>query len=211
MRCRLGPRRPRLGREIRAVPRRGAASRPVGVAVQVHPAAAVTAGGACALRLSRPVGVSQAQRQQPAEADADQRHGDGMVAQAPSECLRYIHVAASQIPCLRCTTKKGNAAVRLARVNVCHSDRAAGRRAATARAAPPPARSGSPPRQAGGRTRPAPRVRSPPWLRARSARSRRPRTRWPVPARHRSRHSAPWLSLDDAWGRPVRTPHTPSL
>ena len=46
--------------------------------------------------------------------------------------------------------------------------------------------------------------------RARSARSRRPRTRCSVPATRRSRHSAPRLSLDDAWGRPVRTPYTPS-
>jgi hypothetical protein len=38
-----GARRPRLGREIRTVPRRGVVPRLVGVAVQVHSAATVTA------------------------------------------------------------------------------------------------------------------------------------------------------------------------
>ena len=72
-----GARRPRLGREIRTVASRGVAPRLVGVAVQVHPASAVTACLRCTLPLARPVGVSQAQREQRAKTHADQRQGDG--------------------------------------------------------------------------------------------------------------------------------------
>src|SRR4051812_2309537 len=46
--------------------------------------------------------------------------------------------------------------------------------------------------------------------RARSSRSRPPRRRCSISRTRRSRHNAPWLSLKDAWGRPVRTPLTPS-
>src|SRR5215210_2691649 len=53
---------------------------------------------------------------------------------------------------------------------------------------------------------PAPRARSPPWPRARSALSHPPHTGCSVPATRRSRHSAPWSSLDDAWGWPRARP-----
>src|SRR3954453_12186972 len=55
-------------------------------------------------------------------------------------------------------------------------------------------------------------ARSPPWLRTRSCPPHPPRTRCSVPTTRRSRHSNPWLSPDDAWGRDARTPFLiPSL
>ena len=86
-------------------------------------------------------------------------------------------------------------------------------RRATATAGPPRARRATPRGRGRGTRRSALPARSPPSPRARSAPWRPPRTRCSVPARRRSRHSAPWSSLDDAWGRPPGpTPSTtPSL
>lgn len=56
------------------------------------------------------------------------------------------------------------------------------------------------------------RARWPPWSRAPPGPWRPPRTRCSVPTTRRSRHTAPWLLSNDAWGRPAWTPFlTPSL
>ena len=57
--------------------------------------------------------------------------------------------------------------------------------------------------QAARTSRSAPPARWRSWLRARSAPSHPQRTRSSFPATRRSRHSAPWSSLDDAWSRPT--------